>query len=220
MRGWLTPDAAPSGYEYRCFLLPVGAPDDMAQWEAILRGALLPLINPANFEQLEGITSDDTALVFETVFSFFVEGHMCLPIGSIQVWPGVTPPDGWLICNGDQVAQADYPTLYAICGALYGTADAGFFRLPNMPDRTVVGASASYPLASTGGESAHALTAAENARHAHGISNFGPGGATPGAEPVASLVGSGVTNFSGSGTAHNNMQPYTAMHWIIFAGLI
>jgi len=39
-----------------------------------------------------------------------------LPVGSIQIWPTDTPPDGWLICDGTSFNATTYPTLNTILG--------------------------------------------------------------------------------------------------------
>lgn len=75
------------------------------------------------------------------------------------------------------------------------------------------GATTTFVLGQTVGEEAHALTAAENGPHDHApgqpsAAYFGPGGSfafTGGAEATEFDFQS--TGFSGSGTAHNTMQP-------------
>lgn len=48
------------------------------------------------------------------------------PIGSMVIWPGSTVPQGWLLCNGQQVSSTQYPTLAAVFGK------TGNFNLPDM----------------------------------------------------------------------------------------
>lgn len=59
MYKWITPDSIPPNT--RDILLIV--PDD-EQCEAIVRGALAELLNPANYEQISGITPEETVDLF------------------------------------------------------------------------------------------------------------------------------------------------------------
>lgn len=56
---WLTPDSSPEGTRDIKITVPTGM-----EWEAIVRGALASLFNPANFEQFGQITPEDTAQIF------------------------------------------------------------------------------------------------------------------------------------------------------------
>lgn len=44
---------------------------------------------------------------------------------------GVLKLQGWLFCDGDEVAQVAYPLLFQAIGGAYGDASAHFFRLPD-----------------------------------------------------------------------------------------
>ena len=45
-------------------------------------------------------------------------------------WPVDTPPQGWFIRNGQSLATADFPELFAVLGYKYGGSGASF----NVPD--------------------------------------------------------------------------------------
>ena len=63
------------------------------------------------------------------------------PAGLISAFAGITPPSGWLLCDGSELLIADYPDLYACIGDLYGTAsDADHFVLPDYRGRSPFGA--------------------------------------------------------------------------------
>ncbi len=51
-------------------------------------------------------------------------------------------PFGWLECDGSYVFKSKYPDLYNVLGDTYGVSGPGdvLFRVPDMRDRTVVGA--------------------------------------------------------------------------------
>ena len=55
-----------------------------------------------------------------------------VPPGSLIWFCGTTPPSGYLICDGREVAQAEYPALFQIMGTTYGPAVGGNFTLPNL----------------------------------------------------------------------------------------
>jgi len=75
------------------------------------------------------------------------------PPGMIVAFGSVTPPAGWLTCQGQTVAQATYPRLFAAIGTAWNTGgEAGTdFRLPDLRGRVVLGVSGAHALASAGG---------------------------------------------------------------------
>ena len=63
-------------------------------------------------------------------------------IGEIKQYLGATIPDKYLLCNGQEIAQADYPELYAVIGSLpvCQSENEGMFKLPDLTDRVLQGA--------------------------------------------------------------------------------
>lgn len=53
-----------------------------------------------------------------------------IPVGAVMPYPIDTVPAGWLHCNGQSLATADYPALFAKLGYKYGGSGANF----NLPD--------------------------------------------------------------------------------------
>jgi microcystin-dependent protein len=46
-------------------------------------------------------------------------------------------PTGWLLCNGDEYVQTGtYTNLYSLIGSNYGSATAGYFKIPDMRKST------------------------------------------------------------------------------------
>lgn len=110
-----------------------------------------------------------------------------LPVGTGAIFFGAAAPNAsWLLCQGQVVAQATYPDLYAIVGTLYNTGGegAGNFRLPDLRQRFPLGKAAAgtgSTLGGTGGTIDHAhtqpqhqhgwtgLTIADHAAHLHEV---------------------------------------------------
>ena len=100
-----------------------------------------------------------------------------MPAGAVIPWasPNITPPLGWLFCNGDVLNAADYPDLYSAIGVTYGSLGAGTFKVPVLANSIPVGIgtnSSGYDLTTvgnTGGSKAVALSAAEVAPHTHNV---------------------------------------------------
>lgn len=52
--------------------------------------------------------------------------------GTILVFAGLQPPQGWLFCDGSMCDAAKYPSLYKIIGQNYGGGEGGKFALPDL----------------------------------------------------------------------------------------
>ena len=159
---------------------------------------------------------------------------LLVPVGVISAYYGSSAPTGWLICDGSTFSAATYPALNTLLG---GTT------LPNLKGRVVVGVDAAQTefdvIGETGGAKTHVLTTAELASHthiqdahAHSLDGRADDPTSTGSwyndveqttQGVQSSVNNGVQNATatnqtaGSGTAHNNLQPYIAYNYIIKA---
>lgn len=110
------------------------------------------------------------------------------PIGSITMFGSITPPAGWLICDGSSLLQTGaYAALFAIIGTTFGSVDSTHFTLPDLRGVFPSGVSASSLIGAKGGAATvtldetmipphtHAATqpahghAATQAAHAHAI---------------------------------------------------
>lgn len=148
------------------------------------------------------------------------------PVGALQMFAGATAPSYWLICDGSAVSRTTYASLFDAIGTTYGTGDGSTtFNLPDMKGRTPIGVSTDYALGAKGGEKTHTLTYNEMPAHQHGSGAVAYIGGAP--YGFASLPSTGnhiafsnwVTDAAGAGWAHNNMQPYLAVNYIIYAGV-
>jgi microcystin-dependent protein len=149
--------------------------------------------------------------------------------GTIKAYAGETAPPGTLLCDGSAISRSAYAALFNVLGIIWGAGNGSTtFNIPNFMGKTLIGYDEMEKefnmLAKTGGEKAHALTAAENGLHAHtGIFSgatelkagvaFAAGSAQSGLSPAGTVSAS--TGSSGTGTAHNNLQPYSTVNFLI-----
>lgn len=134
----------------------------------------------------------------------------CPPVGAVIPFAGASAPTGWLLCQGQAVSRTTYAELFAAIGTAYGSGDGNAtFNLPNLKGCIPVGYDSAQTefnyRGKTGGEKSHALTSEEaptlNMNQVERLSVYG--------KFVAD-------SYSGaSGTAHNNLQPYVVMNYII-----
>lgn len=146
--------------------------------------------------------------------------------GEIKITARSAAPAGWLLAQGQSLLRTAYPRLFTAIGTTYGAADSTHFTLPNLQGRVVVGRDATQTefdtLGETGGAKTHTLSVAELPAHSHLQRFYSAQLAASGAALGAMTGGAGATSASGqstdntgSGTAHNNLQPYITLNYII-----
>lgn len=62
-----------------------------------------------------------------------------VPVGTLQPFAGLTPPKGYLLCQGQLVSKITYSKLYEICGDMFGDGTETEFRLPDLRGKTIAG---------------------------------------------------------------------------------
>lgn len=151
--------------------------------------------------------------------------------GVVKMWLTTTAPTGYLLCDGSAVSRTTYAALFAVIGTAYGIGDGSTtFNVPDMRDSVGIGVSPGSlsgrptlrTIGQSGGEETHVLITTELAAHTHtynlatagsyvsiNTSNAG-NSALNGLFNVAQNTGS-----TGSGTAHNNMQPFVVVNYIV-----
>jgi microcystin-dependent protein len=137
------------------------------------------------------------------------------PVGSIIAYASTTPPSGWLLCNGSAVNRVKHRRLFQVIGTTYGTGDGSTtFTLPDLRNRKIAMASTTANIAQTGGEANHTLSIAEMPSHDHSYTYSA--GATPsGAGSNSAVNEAATTGATGGGGAHNVLDPYMALFYII-----
>ena len=63
-----------------------------------------------------------------------------IPTGGFMFFHATTPPEGWLLCNGQPVSRSTYAALFSVIGTKYGAGDgSSTFNLPNLHHRFLEG---------------------------------------------------------------------------------
>ena len=144
--------------------------------------------------------------------------------GVINLYGGSSAPQGTLLCDGAIVSRTTYSRLFDVIGTTYGVGDgANTFGLPNLKGRVPVGLDAAQTefngLGKTGGYNTHTLTVNEIPAHTHSYTNQ-PNSTSVQTPVTGTNVADDVpvgqtTGSTGGGLAHNNLQPYITLNYII-----
>jgi microcystin-dependent protein len=160
-------------------------------------------------------------------------------IGEIRIFGGNFAPNYWAACDGQSIAITQNYALYSILGITFGGDGKTNFCLPDLRGRAPLdmGAGAgltSYPWGASGGSATNTLDESTVATHNHlAMGDSASGGQQDPANHVwGTLSGRSPTNLytnnsptvsmssqalvaAGEGSAHNNMQPYLSLMFII-----
>lgn len=180
-----------------------------------------------------------------------------VPLGTIQMWAGAKDkiPTNYRLCNGDALSITEYPELYDVLGdnfnnkakgigeVMWSSPGTGFFRLPDLRRRFIVGAdfsSGEYNyIGQSGGSARVVLTTSEMPSHTHNVNDYyyienwgtahkhaiygssmGLGGSYTGSEGTdgdnnAILYKTHESKSAGSNNSHENRPPFYSLAYII-----
>lgn len=157
-------------------------------------------------------------------------------IGEVFLFAGNFAPRGWAFCDGQLLPIASYQALFSILGTTYGGDGRTTFALPDLRGRAPVGPRqgaglSNVQLGERSGSETVTLTPNQIPSHTHALlasqddaTRRDPTGLVPArTSEKAYDSGSGGTSVmdatavgnTGGGQAHNNMQPFLGMHYII-----
>jgi len=157
-------------------------------------------------------------------------------IAEIRIFAGNFAPRSWAFCNGQLIPVAQNTALFSLVGTTYGGDGRTTFGLPDLQGRAPMHPGSGPGLTSrrlgerTGVETV-GLDSSQMPAHGHdaqGSENAGVG-SSPANNFVARGAGRGANSYvdadsslesklllpTGGGGAHNNLQPYLAMYFII-----
>lgn len=159
-------------------------------------------------------------------------------LGEIRMFAGTFAPNDWLFCNGQLLPISRYTALFSLLGTMYGGDGKSNFALPNLQGRAPMNFGAGPGLTQRyvgeeGGSNSVTLQITEMPAHTHlpscSSTNKGtesPEGAVwgatkgiPGPQTYANTATTAMNPLAiapeGASQPHNNMQPYTAVNFII-----
>ena len=160
-------------------------------------------------------------------------------LGEIMMFAGNFAPRGFAFCNGQLLPIDQNNALFALIGTTYGGDGQTTFALPNLQSRVPIhiGQGPGLPnhvIGQNGGVEQVTLLAANLPSHTHQVmctsntgSQAGPvggvwatdsSGATAEYDPptATALAAGAIGNAGQAGpSAHNNIQPYLAIHYCI-----
>ena len=182
----------------------------------------------------DGVVVNDGGTMKSVPASDFKEYIM--PTGAVLPYAGSSAPTGFLLCYGQAISRSTYADLFSAISTTYGTGDgSSTFNLPDLRGRVVAGqddmggSSADRltdqtgglngdTLGDTGGSETHTLSTAQMPAHTHTVAaqqqvsgdstNRGGSGQLGAAATI-------TTSSTGSGSAHNNVQPTIILNYII-----
>ena len=153
-------------------------------------------------------------------------------LGEIKIISWNYAPKGWAFCNGQFLPINQNQALFSLLGTMYGGNGQTTFALPDFRGKVPIHVGAGFTQGQTGGEQAHTITMSEMPAHFH-FANASNSDATTnspsgtavlanskgaaiyaGPSSLGAMLPTILSNVGGS-QAHNNMQPYLVLNFII-----
>lgn len=161
-------------------------------------------------------------------------------LGEIKIAAFSFAPVGWQLCQGQLLTVSQNQALFSLLGIHYGGNGTTTFGLPDLQGRTPLGWNMSSPMIGTkSGTETVQLTAANLPLHTHTLyaakanATLAPAVQTPVfAQPILGTtpynlyvpptsqtpqvpMNPGTCTATGAGQAHNNMQPFQVVNFMI-----
>ena len=158
-------------------------------------------------------------------------------IGQITLFAGNFEPKGWKYCHGQLLSVSEYQALFSILGTVYGGDGRTTFGLPDLRGRTPIGQGqgaglSNYRLGQKIGAETVAITAATMPSHTHELKALKAqaGSEEPEENVLAESIRGiyldntsilvamnsvSISDYSANGDAHNNLQPFLGLNFII-----
>ncbi|MFZ4451671.1 phage tail protein [Salibacterium aidingense] len=157
-------------------------------------------------------------------------------MGEIRQFAGTEAPEGWAFCSGQLLLINDNEALYTLIGTTYGGDGQLTFALPDFRGRVGIhqggnpSSGSFYSVGDTGGSETVLLHRSHLPSHTHTASASSSNGTTSApndavwakgqypqyaeAEPDETM-NTDIVSGEGGNEPHDNMMPYTAVHYIM-----
>ena len=156
-------------------------------------------------------------------------------LGQLAIVPYNFEPRGWAFCNGQILSIAQNTALFSLLGTTFGGNGVSTFALPDLRGRVVLGAGqgpglSDRQLGEMAGEESVTLSIQQMPMHTHVVNASGQEAgqvtasgnfwasksrvALYSSTPDTTMSGNAV-GLSGGSQPHDNMMPYTTLHYII-----
>ncbi len=154
-------------------------------------------------------------------------------LGQITMFGGNFAPRSWALCHGQLLPIAQNQSLFSILGTLYGGDGRTTFGLPDLRGRTAIHPNGILiALGQRTGSQSVALSTDQIPAHTHAAAMHANTGAPDATDPTGNVVasapfyqeqapniamnaGAATADNAGSGGAHDNMQPFLTINYII-----
>lgn len=152
-------------------------------------------------------------------------------VGEIRIFAGNYAPMDWALCEGQLLQINEYNTLFALIGTTYGGDGVTTFALPDLRGRLPIHKGA-YFMGQWGGSENVVLTPDQLPRHWHSVMASKDVGVVGGCDLNVPAAGTATAQIyieqeadltmypaavqaAGGSQAHNNVQPFLCLNYII-----